>query len=142
MTKSVFNVHEAKTHLSRLLDRAHRGEEIVLAKSGRPHARLVPLQEGQPRTPGWLRRPPSPTDAMRLPRRAVGKSSGSDVDARILLDTHALLWWLVDDPRLSSAAREAMADPDHDVLVSAASGFEISTNYLVGRAGHRGAGAT
>ncbi|WP_081618698.1 MULTISPECIES: type II toxin-antitoxin system Phd/YefM family antitoxin [unclassified Thioalkalivibrio] len=37
------NVHEAKTHLSRLLKRAHDGEEIILAKSGRPYARLVPL---------------------------------------------------------------------------------------------------
>ncbi len=42
------NVHEAKTHLSRLLDRAHDGEEIVIAKSGRPYARLVPLQTRQP----------------------------------------------------------------------------------------------
>ncbi|MGH8539270.1 MAG: type II toxin-antitoxin system Phd/YefM family antitoxin [Stenotrophobium sp.] len=38
------NVHEAKTHLSRLLDRAHAGEEIVLAKAGKPYARLVPLK--------------------------------------------------------------------------------------------------
>ena len=37
------NVHEAKTHLSRLLERAHAGEEIILAKAGRPYARLVPL---------------------------------------------------------------------------------------------------
>ncbi|HEY4187139.1 MAG TPA: type II toxin-antitoxin system Phd/YefM family antitoxin [Polyangia bacterium] len=39
----IVNVHEAKTHLSRLLDRAHAGEEIVIAKSGAPYARLVPL---------------------------------------------------------------------------------------------------
>jgi prevent-host-death family protein len=38
------NVHEAKTHLSRLLKRAHDGEEIILAKAGRPYARLVPLE--------------------------------------------------------------------------------------------------
>ena len=42
------NVHEAKTHLSRLLDRAHAGEEIVIAKSGRPFARLVALRTRQP----------------------------------------------------------------------------------------------
>ncbi len=42
------NVHQAKTHLSRLLDRAHDGEEIVIAKSGKPYARLVPLQTRQP----------------------------------------------------------------------------------------------
>lgn len=40
MTDQV-NVHEAKTHLSRLLDRAARGEEIIIAKAGRPVAKLV-----------------------------------------------------------------------------------------------------
>jgi prevent-host-death family protein len=43
------NVHEAKTHLSRLLERAHAGEEIVIAKSGEPYARLVPLLGHQPK---------------------------------------------------------------------------------------------
>ena len=37
------NVHEAKTHLSRLLDRVAAGEEIVIAKAGRPVARLIPI---------------------------------------------------------------------------------------------------
>ena len=40
------NVHQAKTHLSRLLDRAQEGEEIVIAKAGRPVARLGPLVRG------------------------------------------------------------------------------------------------
>ena len=39
------NVHEAKTHLSRLLDQAHAGQEIILAKAGKPYARLVPLAD-------------------------------------------------------------------------------------------------
>lgn len=38
-----FNVHDAKTHLSKLIDRAHAGEEIVIAKAGVPYARLVPI---------------------------------------------------------------------------------------------------
>ncbi len=37
------NVHEAKTHFSRLLEQAHAGQEIILAKAGKPYARLVPL---------------------------------------------------------------------------------------------------
>jgi len=45
----IVNVHEAKTHLSRLLDRAHAGEEIVIAKSGEPYARLVPLTDRPPK---------------------------------------------------------------------------------------------
>ncbi|MCB9876435.1 MAG: type II toxin-antitoxin system Phd/YefM family antitoxin [Planctomycetes bacterium] len=39
------NIHEAKTHLSRLLERVAAGEEIVIARAGRPIARLVPWQE-------------------------------------------------------------------------------------------------
>lgn len=37
------NVHEAKTHLSRLLERVERGEEVVIARAGKPVAKLVPL---------------------------------------------------------------------------------------------------
>ena len=51
MTASV-NVYEAKTHLSQLLDRAAAGEEIVIARAGRPIARLVALAaSSQRRTP-------------------------------------------------------------------------------------------
>ncbi|AUW95008.1 MAG: type II toxin-antitoxin system Phd/YefM family antitoxin [Sulfobacillus thermotolerans] len=53
--KSV-NIHEAKTHLSRLLDEVSRGEEITIAKAGKPIARLVPVTASRPtRTPGFLR---------------------------------------------------------------------------------------
>jgi prevent-host-death family protein len=52
---TIVNVHEAKTHLSRLLERAHAGEEIVIAKNGKPFARLVPLEQGQQRKPGLLK---------------------------------------------------------------------------------------
>jgi prevent-host-death family protein len=41
----IINVHEAKTQLSRLLDKAHAGEEIVLSKAGIPYAKLVPLEK-------------------------------------------------------------------------------------------------
>ena len=52
----VVNVSEAKTHLSRLLDRGHAGEEIIFAKSGKPYARLVPLRSERPRRqPGRLK---------------------------------------------------------------------------------------
>ena len=38
------NIHEAKTHLSRLVERVQAGEEIIIAKAGRPAARLVPIE--------------------------------------------------------------------------------------------------
>ena len=47
------NVHEAKTHLSRLLERVEAGEEVTLARAGRPIARIVPYRERrEPRKPG------------------------------------------------------------------------------------------
>ncbi|MCP9929814.1 type II toxin-antitoxin system prevent-host-death family antitoxin [Cyanobium sp. AMD-g] len=50
------NVHEAKTQFSRLIDAAHAGETILVAKDGKPWARLVPLDPDQPRRqPGVLR---------------------------------------------------------------------------------------
>lgn len=49
------NVHDAKTHFSRLLERAHAGEEIVIAKNGKPYARLVPLKQPKQREPGLLK---------------------------------------------------------------------------------------
>ena len=52
---------------------------------------------------------------------------------RLLLDTHALLWWLAGDEALSNAAREAITDPDNDVFVSAASAWEIATKYRLGK---------
>ena len=52
---------------------------------------------------------------------------------RFLLDTHALLWWLFDDPQLSVTVREIVSDPANDIVVSAASAWEISTKHRLGR---------
>lgn len=46
------NVHYAKTHFSKLLLRVHAGEEIIIAKSGKPFVKLVPLEPVAQRTPG------------------------------------------------------------------------------------------
>lgn len=52
---------------------------------------------------------------------------------QLLLDTHALLWWLADMPELGSKAREHMAQPDHRVWVSAASVWEIEIKRALGK---------
>lgn len=52
---------------------------------------------------------------------------------RYLLDTHALLWWLFDDPRLPDRVRGLLAEPAHEVLVSSASAWEIATKHRLGR---------
>ncbi|MFC1735675.1 type II toxin-antitoxin system VapC family toxin [Candidatus Hydrogenedentota bacterium] len=51
----------------------------------------------------------------------------------LLLDTHALLWWLDDDPALSHEAREIISGPDRDVYVSAATAWEISIKKALGK---------
>ncbi|MGA6926519.1 MAG: type II toxin-antitoxin system prevent-host-death family antitoxin [Desulfosarcina sp.] len=48
----IINIHYAKTHLSKLLLRVQGGEEIIIAKSGKPFAKLVPLVPVTERTPG------------------------------------------------------------------------------------------
>lgn len=52
---------------------------------------------------------------------------------RLLLDTHALLWWLADDPALTPQARTAVADGANLVAVSAASAWEISIKRALGK---------
>ena len=50
------NIHEAKTHFSRLVERVEAGEELVIARAGRPVARLVPIAaRTEPRMPGLLK---------------------------------------------------------------------------------------
>ena len=51
----------------------------------------------------------------------------------LLLDTHALLWWFTDDPRLSAAVRERLLDATNIVFVSAASAWEIATKQRIGK---------
>ena len=52
---------------------------------------------------------------------------------QLLLDTHALLWWLAEPDRLSPAAHAAISDPANSVVVSAASGWEIATKVRLGK---------
>ena len=52
MVSATYNMHEAKTHLSKLAERAAQGEEIVIARNGRPVARLVPMPERKQRKLG------------------------------------------------------------------------------------------
>ena len=49
------------------------------------------------------------------------------------MDTHAFLWWLAGDRRLPATARRAIADEEHEILVSAASAWEIATKRRLGK---------
>ncbi|HWE65793.1 MAG TPA: type II toxin-antitoxin system VapC family toxin [Acidimicrobiales bacterium] len=52
---------------------------------------------------------------------------------KVLLDTHILLWWLSDDPSLPSLAADAIADSEVEVIVSAATAWEIAIKRAAGR---------
>ncbi|MFM1749628.1 MAG: hypothetical protein RLZZ188_3294 [Verrucomicrobiota bacterium] len=146
----VVNIQAAKTHLSRIVDEVVEGDEVVLAKSGKPLVRLVPYAENKkPRTPGlfagqgweapdcWapgeseleasieaplLREPdmhfPPP------PRRRV---------LRLLLDSHVIVWWLTSPERLSAETRAMISAPGNDLLLSAASAWELGLKVARGK---------
>lgn len=52
---------------------------------------------------------------------------------RVLLDSHTLLWWLLDHPALTPAAREAISGTENTVLVSAASAWELAIKFQAGK---------
>lgn len=52
---------------------------------------------------------------------------------RLLLDTHALIWWLAGDKALSRRAREGIGDEANDIVVSAASAMEVATKFRIGK---------
>ncbi len=52
---------------------------------------------------------------------------------RVLLDTHAFLWWVADSGRLSRIAHSVITDESNDIMVSAASAWEISTKFRLGK---------
>ncbi len=74
----VVNIHEAKTHFSRLVERAMRGEEVVIGKAGKPVAKLVPYREdGTPRVPGgWEGRVRIAEDFDELPAEVAAAFRG------------------------------------------------------------------
>ena len=85
-------------------------------------------EAGAPKLPAT---PKAPTPRSAPARRAgAAKPAGSQP---LLLDTHALLWWLLDSPELSLSARQAIADPARRVFVSAATAWELATKFRIGK---------
>ena len=58
---------------------------------------------------------------------------GRPLTVQVLLDTHAFLWWLAGNPRLSGAARRVIEDDANTIFVSAASAWEIATKHRIGK---------
>lgn len=55
-----------------------------------------------------------------------------------LIDTHVLLWWFFNDPKVSRTAYKIIEDPENTILVSSASGWEIATKYRLGKLPYAG----
>jgi len=76
-----------------------------------------------------------------VPRNRVRNSRGLDVAVLceflkimdVLLDTHALLWWLSDDPALTTEARKIMTDTNNAIFISPASAWEIAIKVRAGK---------
>jgi prevent-host-death family protein len=79
---ALVNVHDAKTHLSRLLERVAEGEEVVIGKAGRPVARLIPyVEEAKPRVPGaWRGKVWIAPDFDETPEWLIGAFEGRQGD--------------------------------------------------------------
>ena len=75
--QNFINVHDAKTHFSKLLERAHTGQEIILSKAGKPYARLMPL---------------APVVAQRRPGRLVQLGSVESAFFHPLPDDELAAW--------------------------------------------------
>ena len=126
------NIQEAKTQLSRLIAEVEAGEDVVLARGGKPVARLVRVGDAPAeRRFGAMRGAPAPTtppSSRSRSRAAAWDDANLD---RLLLDTHALLCG-----RRRRAASDSGAggdrDPSRTVLVSAASAWEITTKHRLG----------
>ena len=59
---------------------------------------------------------------------------------RYLIDTHILLWWIFDDPKLEQNIREIIQNPSNQIMVSSASAWEIATKYRIGKLPEAGIG--
>jgi prevent-host-death family protein len=144
----IINIQEAKTHLSRLVEEALAGEELVIAKAGKPLVKLVPFQAEKPRVlgalrgqlfveePGCLGSRPRTREALLPERSASGRPSaqgGGRRAVKLLVDSNALLWTLFTPERLSRKAQNALLDANNQLFMSVASRWELEIKRCKGR---------
>ena len=128
------NIYDAKTNLSKLVDRAAAGEEIVIAKAGKPKVKLVPDQS--PRKSAGSARTFS--ESLTLPMISTGPCrpsyrGTSSRFVRLLIDTHILLWADERPQLIAPPLRAAMRDETNELIVSAATVWEIAIKRAIGK---------
>ena len=145
----VINIQAAKTHLSRIVDEVVEGDEVVLAKSGKPLVRLVPFTEHEkPRTPGlyagqgweapdcWAPGESELEASIEAPLLREPEMVMPPPRARFprfLLDSHVVVWWLISPERLTAETRAVIATPGNDLLLSAATVWELGLKIARGK---------
>ena len=127
------NVHDAKTHFSSLLARVEKGQEVVIARAGKPVARLVPNAAEKKAQCSVLI--VGIHGAGRLRFAAAGQFSRRSKarNVEILIDTHCWLWLCASPERLSQKTLDRLARRDTDRLLSAASIWEMVIKYDLGK---------
>ena len=132
-----FNIHEAKTQLSRLVDQAARGESFIIAKAGRPLVKVTPLEAptGAGVARVWFHeRPNFGSRRLRPPGSRRNRAPVRRRRVKLLLDTHVLLWAAGTPERLASDVRALLNDPDNQPIFSAASFcWEIAIKRTLGQ---------
>lgn len=135
------NIHEAKTQFSKLLERVATGEEIIIARAGKPIARLVEYRfveyrcEDRTRNGGQWQgfvRLRDDFDAP-LPDEVTGPFTTPFMRTSYLLDTPVLLWWLSDPGKLRDDARALICDGANSLYLSSAAIWEMSIKKALGR---------
>ena len=120
-----------KLDFSKLLRRVQSGQEVIIAKASKPIARIVPLGEAAQsgRVFGafkdWIECVPDAFDVSDEVGGSLRERRSPSRVMRVLLDTHAIVWWATGDARLSRKARVAISNPDTEVFISIASAWEI-----------------
>ena len=119
-------IEEAQAQLKELIHRLAPGEEVIITEDQQPVAKLV---SEPPRPKPGLRPPPG------LGKGFITIIADDDEHleglrgvhaVRLLLDTHAMYWYIEDDPQLSGPARTSIQDASNEILISPASYWEIA----------------
>ncbi len=139
------NIHEAKTHLSRLLQRVANGEEVTIARAGVPVARLVPVAPetkknrplGMARGRVWVADDfdaPLPDDLLKeFYGGELPKLRASKAQMKYLLDTVVWLWSVGSSEAIGDAGLEILSSGDEEIYFSAASSWEIAIKMQLGK---------
>ena len=129
-----YNIHEAKTHLSRLIDEAAAGEPFVIAKAGKPMAKVISIDASQDRATrriGFLKgkiKVPDNFDTMmagEIQEMFYGKNE-------IACGHPSVAWAVEASPRLPRIARKLISAPANELIFSVASIWEISIKHAKG----------